>query len=50
MGVGLLGGSTAALIGEPVAALAAIIPAMGLIAILSWLAWRALPEPSLPLA
>ena len=50
MGFGLLGGSAAALIGEPVAALAAIIPIMGLIAILSWLAWRTLPEPALPLA
>jgi DHA1 family bicyclomycin/chloramphenicol resistance-like MFS transporter len=49
MGFGLLGGSAAALIGEPVAALAAVIPAMGLIAILSWLAWRTLPEPALPL-
>ncbi len=49
MGVGLLGGSAAALIGEPVAALAAIIPLMGLIAILSWLAWRTLPEPALPI-
>lgn len=50
MGFGLLGGSAAALIGEPVAALAAIIPLMGLLAILSWLAWRTLPEPALPLA
>ncbi|WP_353644318.1 multidrug effflux MFS transporter [Mesorhizobium sp. WSM2239] len=50
MGFGLLGGSAAALIGEPVAALAAVIPVMGLIAILSWLAWRILPEPALPIA
>jgi MFS transporter, DHA1 family, multidrug resistance protein len=50
MGFGLLGGSAAALIGEPVAALAAIIPLMGLLAILSWLAWRTLPEPALPLS
>jgi DHA1 family bicyclomycin/chloramphenicol resistance-like MFS transporter len=48
MGFGLLGGSVAALIGEPVTALAAIIPLMGLVAILSWLAWRTLPEPALP--
>jgi DHA1 family bicyclomycin/chloramphenicol resistance-like MFS transporter len=50
MGFGLLGGSAAALIGEPVTALAAVIPVMGLIAILSWLAWRILPEPALPIA
>lgn len=47
MGAGLVGGTTAALIGDPVAALATVIPAMGLIAILSWAIWRKLPEPAI---
>lgn len=46
MGTGLLGGSICALIGEPVVALATVIPAFGLIATLSWLLWRRLPEPA----
>lgn len=46
MGAGLLGSMAAVLIGEPVLALATVIPAMGAVAILSWLAWRRLPEPS----
>jgi DHA1 family bicyclomycin/chloramphenicol resistance-like MFS transporter len=35
---------------DPVEALATIIPAMGLIAVLAWIAWRLLPdrEPPLP--
>ncbi|MBU2532059.1 MAG: multidrug effflux MFS transporter, partial [Alphaproteobacteria bacterium] len=45
MGGGLVGGTAAAMIGEPVTAAATIIPAMGLSAILSWLIWRLLPEP-----
>ena len=46
MGGGLLGGTAAALIGEPVTAMATVIPAMGLAAIVSWLMWRRLPEPA----
>ncbi|WP_378947068.1 multidrug effflux MFS transporter [Mesorhizobium sp. ANAO-SY3R2] len=47
MGAGLVGGTAAAMIGDPVTALATVVPTMGLIAVLSWLAWRRLP--SLPL-
>lgn len=46
MGAGLLGGSLAALIGAPALAMATIIPVMGLTAIISWIVWRRLPEPS----
>ncbi|MEQ8452601.1 MAG: multidrug effflux MFS transporter [Nitratireductor sp.] len=46
MGTGLVGGLVAALIGEPVAALAIVVPALGLIAITSWAIWRLLPEPA----
>ncbi|MDZ5699359.1 multidrug effflux MFS transporter [Chelativorans sp. M5D2P16] len=46
MGGGLLGGSVAALIGEPVFAMSVVIPAMGASAILSWILWRGLPEPA----
>lgn len=43
MGAGLLGGTAAALIGEPVAAISTVIPALGLMSIVSWLVWRRLP-------
>lgn len=46
MGTGLLGGTIAALIGDPVIALSTVIPAMGLTAICSWLLWRRLPDPA----
>ena len=46
MGGGLLGGSVAALIGDPVLAMRIVIPAMGATAIAAWLVWRRLPEPS----
>ena len=46
MGGGLAGGALAALFGDPVLAMATIIPVMGLIAILSWAWWRTLPEPA----
>lgn len=46
MGAGLLGGACAALIGDPVTAMATIIPTMGLVAIVSWSIWRRLAEPS----
>ncbi|WP_235679095.1 multidrug effflux MFS transporter [Aquibium microcysteis] len=45
MAGGLVGGTAAAMIGEPVTAAATVIPAMGFMAILSWLVWRLLPEP-----
>ena len=47
MGGGLVGGMVAVLFTDPVAALATIIPAMGLTAIASWFVWRSLPEPVL---
>ncbi|PWK76266.1 multidrug effflux MFS transporter [Aminobacter sp. AP02] len=47
MGAGMVGGAVAAWMGDPVNALATVIPAMGLVAIVSWLIWRRLPEPSL---
>ena len=46
MGAGLLGGSVAALIGEPVLAMSTVVPAMVATAILSWLLWRRIPEPA----
>jgi DHA1 family bicyclomycin/chloramphenicol resistance-like MFS transporter len=46
MGGGLLGGLVCAALGEPVFAMATVIPAMGLIAILAWAAWRRLPKPA----
>ncbi|MCL4676899.1 MAG: multidrug effflux MFS transporter [Pararhodobacter sp.] len=50
MGGGLAGGTIAAMIGDPVLAMATIIPAMGLVAILCWIVWRTLPEPEIPLS
>lgn len=48
MGGGLAGGLAAAAVGDPVLAMATVIPAMGAIAIVSWLWWRTLPEPTIP--
>jgi len=50
MGGGMIGGAISAMIGDPVIAMATIIPSMGLLAILCWLAWRRLPQPEIPLA
>lgn len=50
MGGGLVGGSIAAMIGDPVFAMSTVIPSMGLLAILCWLVWRTLPQPEIPLA
>ncbi|MDQ6432598.1 multidrug effflux MFS transporter [Mesorhizobium sp. LHD-90] len=46
MGGGLVGGLLCAAIGEPVVAMSTVIPAMGLIAILSWAVWHRLPKPA----
>ncbi|HWK63752.1 MAG TPA: multidrug effflux MFS transporter [Rhizobiaceae bacterium] len=46
MGGGLLGGVICALMAEPVTAMATVIPVFGLVAIISWLVWRRLPEPA----
>jgi DHA1 family bicyclomycin/chloramphenicol resistance-like MFS transporter len=46
MGGGLVGGLVCAAIGEPVVAMATVIPAMGLIGILAWTAWHRLPKPA----
>lgn len=48
MGGGLVGGIAAAIVGTPVIAMATVIPVMGMTAILSWLWWRTLPEPTIP--
>lgn len=47
MAGGLAGGLIAAGLGDPVVAMSTVIPAMGLAAIASWLAWRLVPEPAL---
>lgn len=47
MGGGLLGGMLAVLFSDPVSALATIIPGFGAVAVISWLVWRRLPEPTL---
>ena len=47
MGGGLAGGLAAAMIGDTVTAMATVIPAMGLTALVSWLWWRTLPEPTI---
>ncbi|PSJ58729.1 multidrug effflux MFS transporter [Kumtagia ephedrae] len=46
MGGGLLGGLACAALGEPVFAMATVIPAMGFVAILAWAGWRRLPKPA----
>jgi DHA1 family bicyclomycin/chloramphenicol resistance-like MFS transporter len=46
MGFGLAGGAAGALIGDPVVAMATVIPAFGLISIVSWTIWRGLDEPA----
>ncbi|MGE0501120.1 MAG: multidrug effflux MFS transporter [Rhizobiaceae bacterium] len=45
MGGGLVGGTVAALIGDPVVSLATVIPAMGLLALVSALLWRTARSP-----
>lgn len=45
MGGGLLGGIICAMFSDPVIAMATVIPAFGLLAIVSWGAWSLLPEP-----
>jgi DHA1 family bicyclomycin/chloramphenicol resistance-like MFS transporter len=47
MGGGLVGGVAAAMIGDPVTAMATVIPTMGVVAVLAWLYWRTLPEPTI---
>ena len=47
MGGGLVGGLLAGLFGDPVAALATVVPGLGLVTLVSWLWWRALPEPAM---
>ena len=44
MGAGLLGGTVAAAMGDPVTAIGTVIPALGMISVCSWLVWRSLPE------
>ena len=47
MGSGLAGGALAVLFGNPVSAMATLVPALGLMAAVSWLIWRKLPEPAM---
>ena len=47
MGGGLVGGLLAGLFGDPVTALATVVPGLGLVTLVSWLWWRALPEPAM---
>lgn len=44
MGMGLLGGTIAALMSDPVEALGTVIPALGMLSIISWVIWVNLPE------
>lgn len=44
MGAGLVGGTIAAAIGDPVLAIGTIIPTLGFVSVVSWLVWRSLPE------
>lgn len=44
MGAGLLGGTVAALMGDPIEALGTVIPALGMMSVLSWIVWVNLPE------
>lgn len=44
MGAGLLGGTVAAMMGDPVEALGTVIPALGLLSVVSWIIWVNLPE------
>jgi DHA1 family bicyclomycin/chloramphenicol resistance-like MFS transporter len=44
MGGGLIGGAIAALMGDPVIALATLIPALGFIAAIAFLLWLRLPQ------
>jgi DHA1 family bicyclomycin/chloramphenicol resistance-like MFS transporter len=50
MGTGMAGGAAAALMGDPVVAMATIIPLLGVMSIGSWLVWRTLPEPVVEMA
>ncbi|WP_269929347.1 multidrug effflux MFS transporter [Aminobacter sp. HY435] len=45
MGSGLVGALLAGLIGDAVRGISVVVPLMGLLAVLSWLVWRKIPEP-----
>lgn len=47
MGGGLVGGLLAGLFGDPVTAIATVVPGLGLLALVCWIWWRSLPEPAL---
>jgi len=47
MGLGMVGGLAIAAFADPVLGLGTIVPAMGLIGIVSWVFWQRLPEPAL---
>lgn len=46
MGLGLVGGTIAMLIGDPIVAIGSVIPLMGFMAVVFWLLFRRLPEPA----
>lgn len=47
MGGGLVGGLIASLFGDPVTAIATVIPGLGLLALTAYLWWRSMPEPAM---
>jgi DHA1 family bicyclomycin/chloramphenicol resistance-like MFS transporter len=48
MGAGLVGSMVAVAIGDPVLAVATVIPGMGAIAVTAWAFWRRMPAPPSP--
>jgi MFS transporter, DHA1 family, multidrug resistance protein len=47
MATGLAGALLAGLIGDPLTAFSIVVPLMGILAAISWVAWRKMPEPAL---
>lgn len=48
MAGGLVGSAIAAAIGDPVVAMATVVPLMGVLAVISWWVWRKMPQPAIP--
>jgi DHA1 family bicyclomycin/chloramphenicol resistance-like MFS transporter len=47
MGGGLAGGLVASLFGDPVTAIATVVPGLGLVTLASYLWWRSMPQPAM---
>lgn len=47
MGGGLLGAVLAGLLGDAMKGMSVVVPIMGLVAVVSWILWRRLPEPAM---